>query len=131
MKVIYYLLFVILCIVSCQEKGSQKNSYGREAEMIAFCKALGVPTTKSVKVLYIPYSRCSSCQLSSPTIINDSTPTIHVVHFNEWKGRIDNKQYKYIRFGKIQPNDFGVITPYPLLLGIENDKIVSYEHLFK
>lgn len=131
MRTLFHLFVCIVLLHSCQEKNTQKNTYNREQEMIEFCNALGVPTNESVKVLFIPYTRCSSCQLSSQTIKNHSTSNIHIVHFNEWKGQIDNERFKYIPFGKLLPNDYGVITPYPLLLNIENDKIVSYDDLFK
>ena len=124
--------FIILLVISllnfCQD--DKKIKYSRESEMITFCNTLNIPTQERTRVLYVPYSKCSACQLSSKSIYSDTTSLLYVIHFNEWQGKIDNERFIYQSFGDLNPSDFGIITPYPVLFTFYEDKILEYESLF-
>ena len=125
MKNIIIVLLIITSFSFCQTK--TKNIFNREAEMVAFCNALGISTQEQIRVLYIPYSKCSACQLSSKIIYSDTTSLLYVIHFNDWQGKIENEKFIYKNFGDYYPSDFGIITPYPVLFEFYDDKIQQFE----
>jgi hypothetical protein len=122
------ILLTISLFNFCQD--DKKPNYSRESEMVAFCNALNVPTKELTKVLYVPYSQCSACQLSSKAIFSDTTSLLYVIHFNEWQGKIDDEKFIYKNFGDYYPSDFGIITPYPVLFTFYEDNILEHESLF-
>lgn len=125
MKKLIIISLACALFSSCQNQS--ESTYSREAEMLAFCNALGVPTQERTRVLYIPYSKCSACQLSSKAIYSDTTSLLYVIHFNDWQGKIENEKFIYKNFGDYYPSDFGIITPYPILFQFYEDKIEKFE----